>query len=189
MRVTANTFPNSLLHQVTSLSQRQNKLQTQAVTGQRVQLPEDDPVSMRRILDMQAESKSVGQYQRNISRHQELATASFNSMKALKNISDRVRELSISADGLKSQDELNLYAKEVTELIKQAVQTANTENRGDYLFSGTLSDRSNLPPLALRARDGRQRQRCQRYLPGQPWPGGERDRQWHHLKRANSGRE
>jgi flagellar hook-associated protein 3 FlgL len=146
MRVTANTFPNSLLTQLTSLSQRQNKLQNQAATGQRVELPEDDPVAMRRILDMQAEGKAVGQYQRNIARHQELATASFNGMKALKSVSDRVREISVSADGLKSQDELNLYAKEVTELIKQAVQTANAKNRGDYLFSGTLSDQ---PPFVL----------------------------------------
>ena len=103
MRVTANTFPNSLLDQLGSLSQRQNKLQNQAATGQRVQLPEDDPVTMRRVLDMQAEGKSVGQYQRNIGRHEELATASFNSIKSLKKISDRAREISILADGLRAQ--------------------------------------------------------------------------------------
>lgn len=146
MRVTANTFPNSLLNQLNSLSQRQNKLQNQAATGQLVQLPEDDPVAMRRVLDMQAEAKSVGQYQRNIARHQELADASFNSIKSLKKVSDRVRNISISADGLKSPEELNLYAKEVTELIKTAVQAANTKNRGDYLFSGTLSDQ---PPFVM----------------------------------------
>ena len=146
MRVTANTFPNSLLNQLSSLSQRQNKLQNQAATGQRVQLPEDDPVAMRRILDMQAEGKAVGQYQRNIARHQELATDSFNAMKAIKKVSDRARELSVSADGLKSPAELNLYAKEVTELIKTAVQTANSKNRGDYLFAGTLTDQ---PPFVL----------------------------------------
>jgi flagellar hook-associated protein 3 FlgL len=67
-------------------------------------------------------------------------------MKALKSVSDRTREISISADGLKSQDELTIYAKEVTELIKSAVQSANTQNRGDYLFSGTLSDQ---PPFVL----------------------------------------
>jgi flagellar hook-associated protein 3 FlgL len=146
MRVTANTFPNSLVDQLNSLSQRQNKLQNQAATGQRVQLPEDDPVAMRRVLDMQAEGKTVSQYQRNIARHQELANATFSVMKALKSVSDRTREISISADGLKSQDELTIYAKEVTELIKSAVQSANTQNRGDYLFSGTLSDQ---PPFVL----------------------------------------
>src|SRR2546428_9721225 len=146
MRVTANTFPNSLVDQLSSLTQRQNKLQNQAATGQLVTLPEDDPVAMRRVLDMQAEGKAVGQYQRNIDRHKELATATFDVMKGLKQISDRVREISISADGLKSQDELNIDAKEVTELLKQAVQELNTTNRGDYLFGGTLSDR---PPYVL----------------------------------------
>ena len=67
MRVTANTFPNSLLQQLNSLNQRQNKLQNQAATGQRVQLPEDDPVAMRRVLDLQAEGKSVGQVLRTSS--------------------------------------------------------------------------------------------------------------------------
>lgn len=140
MRVTANTFPNSLMDQLNSLTQRQNKLQNQAATGQLIALPEDDPVAMRRILDMQGESRAVGQYQRNIERHQELAAASFIVIKGLKKISDRVGDLSVSADGLKSPEELRLYAKEVTELIKQAVQAVNTKNRGDYLFSGTLSD-------------------------------------------------
>ena len=146
MRVTANTFPDSLLTQLGSLSQRQNKLQNQAATGQLLQLPEDDPVAMRRVLDLQAEGKAIGQYQRNISRHQELANDSFSAMKGLKTISDRARELAIAADGLKSQDELNIYAKEVTELIKQAVQTVNARNRGDYIFAGT---RSNQPPFVM----------------------------------------
>ena len=146
MRVTANTFPNTLLNQLGSLSQRQNKLQNQAATGQLIQLPEDDPVTMRRVLDMQAEGKSTGQYQRNISRHQELATSSFNSIKALKKISDRAREIATSADSLKSREELTVYAKEVTELIKTAVQATNAKNRGDYIFAGTAS---NQPPFVL----------------------------------------
>ena len=142
MRVTANTFPNSLLDQLTSLSLRQNKLQNQAATGQRVQLPEDDPVAMRRILDLQAEGRSVGQYQRNIARLQEQAAASFDSIKGLKTTLDKAREISISADGVKSQEQRNIYANQVTALIKQAVQEANAKNRGDYLFSGTRSDQA-----------------------------------------------
>jgi len=146
MRVTANTFPNSLLSQLTSLNQRQNRLQSQAATGQRVRLPEDDPVAMRRVLDLQAESKTVAQYERNIARHEELANASFGVIKGLKQVSDRAREISISADNLKSPTELKLYAKELTELIKQAVQAANSKNRGDYIFAGTKIDQ---PPYVM----------------------------------------
>ena len=146
MRVTANTFPNRLLSQLGSLSQRQNKLQTQAATGQRIQLPEDDPVAMRRVLDLQAEGKTVAQFQRNIARQQELANASFGVIKGIKKVSDRSREIAVAVDGLKSPESMVLYGKEVTELIKQAVQAANTRNRGDYLFAGTKTDQ---PPFVL----------------------------------------
>ncbi len=142
MRVTSNTFPSSLLNQLTTLTARQSQLQTQAATGQTIQSPEDDPTAMRRVLDLQAENNSVAQYQRNISRHQELASVTFDSVKALKKISDRASEIVISADGLKSKQELTVYATEVSELIKQAVQIANTKNRGDFIFGGTQTDKS-----------------------------------------------
>ena len=61
MRVTTNTFPNTLLNQLGDLTRRQSKLQDKAATGQLVRFPDDDPSAMRRILDMQDESKSVGQ--------------------------------------------------------------------------------------------------------------------------------
>jgi flagellar hook-associated protein 3 FlgL len=146
MRVTANTFPNSLVEQLRSLSLRQNRLQNQAATGQRVELPEDDPVAMRRVLDLQSEAKTNDQYERNIARHQELATSTFEALKALKTVSDRAREIAIAADALKSPEDLTVISKEVTELIKQAVQIANERDRGDYIFGGTRTD---VPPFQL----------------------------------------
>ena len=140
MRVTANTFPNSLIDQLNRLANRQNNLQTQAATGQKLTLPEDDPTAMRRVLDMQAEASSVFQYSRNIDRHQEIANASFAAFKGLKTVSDRAGEIATLADGLKSPAELAILADEVNELIRQAAQVANGQNRGDYLFAGTRND-------------------------------------------------
>ena len=54
MRVTANIFPDSLVNQLAKLTIRQNRLQNQVATGQRIELPEDDPSAMRRVLDLQA---------------------------------------------------------------------------------------------------------------------------------------
>ena len=146
MRVTANTFTDGLTSQLNQLALRQNRYQLQAATGQRVTLPEDDPVAIRRVLSLQAEGKTSAQHQDNIARQQELASASFNAIKGIKTVSNRAREIAIAADSLKSPEELKLYAKEITELIKQAVQAANTTNRGDYLFAGTKSDQ---PPFVV----------------------------------------
>jgi flagellar hook-associated protein 3 FlgL len=144
MRVTANTFPTSLVDQLNQLAVRQNRLQNQAATGQKLKLPEDDPVAMRRVLDMQGESTALNQYLRNVERHQELANASYDSIKSLKKILDRAGEIATLADGLKSPQELQTYATEVNELIRQGVQLANSQNRGDSLFAGTRTDQ---PPF------------------------------------------
>ncbi len=146
MRVTSSSFPNTLITQLGSLATRQAQLQSQVATGQRVQRPEDDPGAMRRVLDLQTESKTVGQYQRNIVRQQELATDTFSAVKALKRISDRAGEIATLADGLRSPEELAIFAREIDGLIKNGVQVANTKNRGDHLFAGTRTDQ---PPFVL----------------------------------------
>jgi flagellar hook-associated protein 3 FlgL len=70
----------------------------------------------------------------------------------LKKVSDRAREIAMSADGLDSRDDLIVMSKEITELIKQAVQVANNQNRGDYIFGGTRTD---IPPFVMNtASDG-----------------------------------
>ena len=146
MRVTSTSFSDSLVSQLGSLAARQQRLQTQAATGQRIQAPEDDPVALQRVLNLQAEASAVGQYQRNIARQQELAQATYGSIKSLKTISDRANEIATLADGLKSPQEIQAYATEITQLIKQAAQVMNTTNRGDYLFAGTRADQ---PPFVI----------------------------------------
>jgi flagellar hook-associated protein 3 FlgL len=146
MRVSANTFSDTLINQLGSLAVRQARLQSQAATGQRVRLPEDDPVSLRRVLDLNAEFGTNGQYTRNIDRQLELAQVSFNGIKSMKTLLDRASEIATQVDDLKSPEELQFYAKEITEMIKQAVSIMNSQNRGDFIFGGTIAD---VPPFAM----------------------------------------
>ena len=146
MRVTSNTFSNALIDHLNTLGVRQSRLQTQVSTGQRIQSPADDPVAMRRVMDLQAEAGAVAQYQSNISRLQGTATASYDAIRAIKSVSDRAGEITTLADSLKSPDQLKTYATEVNSLIKQAVDAANAQNQGSYLFGGTKSDQ---PPFAI----------------------------------------
>jgi len=146
MRVTSNTFTNSFLGQVSRLATRQYQLQNQAASGQKVQLPEDDPAAMQRVMTLRAQSSASGQYERNIESHRDASNANFAVIKSLKKISDRAGEIATLSDGLKSQDELKIYAAEIGELIKQGVQTANSQHRGDFLLGGTQTDK---PPFEI----------------------------------------
>lgn len=152
MRVTSNTFPDLLVNQLAQLSQRQNRLQNQAATGQRIQLPEDDPTAMRRVLGLQSEAGAISQYQSNIQRLHDHSQVTYDAVRSIKGLLDRAGEIATLADGTKSREELNTYATEVEQLLQQGVQLANTEHNGDYLFSGT---RSNNPPyVATKDADG-----------------------------------
>ncbi len=146
MRVTSSTYSNALIDDLNTLGLRQSRLQTQVSTGQRIQSPADDPVAMRRVMDLQAEAGSVAQYQSNIGRLQGTATASYDAIQSIKSVTDRAGEITTLADSLKSPDQLKTYATEVNSLIKQAVDAANSQNQGSYLFGGTKTDQ---PPFAM----------------------------------------
>jgi flagellar hook-associated protein 3 FlgL len=139
MRVTGNTFSAGLIDQLNKLVDRQSRLQNQVATGQRIQYPEDDPAAVNRVLAAQSESKALSQYQRNIDNLHDLATASYSAIKGIKNVSDRAGEIAVSGDGTKSAADLKSLANEVTLMIQQAAQLANSQNQGDYLFAGTAT--------------------------------------------------
>src|SRR6266496_995606 len=146
MRVTGNFFNNSLAAQLNALASRQYRLQNQVTTGQRIQAPEDDPAAMQRALNLRTEQQSNQQYANNIANLKDRASASFDALKAMQKISDRVGEIATLADGTKSPADLQSYATELTQLIKQAAQLMNGKQGGNFLFGGTKSDQ---PPFTL----------------------------------------
>lgn len=139
MRVTGNFFSGAMIAQLNVLTARQYKLQNQVATGQKVQAPEDDPVAVERTLGLRAEKAELAQFAENIAVLGERAGAAFNSLKALKKISDRAGELATLADATRSPEELRAYGNEVTQLIQQAAQLANSKYRESFLFGGTSS--------------------------------------------------
>ena len=139
MRVTTNSFSTGFMDQLQSLAARQQGLQRQASTGMRVETPGQDPHAVSRALELVTTGETVTQYQKNIAALSEKGTAAYQTMSALKKISDRAGEIATLADGTKSPDELSLYATEIDQLLQQAVQSANSKHRGTYLHGGTAT--------------------------------------------------
>lgn len=137
MRIATNSASEAVLTQLTKLSQRQALLQTQAATGQRIFQPEDDPAAVGRILGLETERRQIMQFQSNATRALEISQSSYAGINEMKKISDRAGELVTLGAGASSPDAFKAYAKEVNQLIEQAVQIGNTKFRNDYLFSGT----------------------------------------------------
>ncbi len=139
MRVTAASFGNDFRSQITKLAERQMRLQKQIATGQRIDAPSDDPQAMRRVLDLRSEMRTLNQYQDNIGKVRENTTVAYSSLNALKKLNDRASEIATMADDSKAPEALSAYAKEVNQLLEEAVRLANTKHRDVYIFSGTNS--------------------------------------------------
>ena len=152
MRVTASSFPNVLSAQFQRLSVEQARLQTQAATGQRFTFGSEDPRAMRKVLDLQAEMKTLRQFDQNISTLKDTLDSSFAAMKGVKGISDRAGEIATLSDGLRTAAEMTTYGTEVNQLLERAVQLANTRHQSSFLFAGTANDEA--PYVATRNASG-----------------------------------
>jgi flagellar hook-associated protein 3 FlgL len=140
MRVTSNSFSDSLVSYLQTQARRQASLQTQIASGQRVQDASDDPLAAQEIFNLRDQSVAAGQYEKNIQVHQEFASSTQSALQSLQKVLNRAQEIAISADGLHSEEDLRTFGTEATELVKEALQIANSQYRGEYIFGGTKTD-------------------------------------------------
>lgn len=146
MRVASSTLPGNLVQQLHDLGNRQNRLQTQAATGQRIRWGEEDPTAMRQALELRSEANANTQYGRNINGLQARLGSALDATQGIQKIITRAGEIATLADGTKSPQQLQAYAAEIDQLIRQAAQTANTRQGSEYIFGGTRTDR---PPFVV----------------------------------------
>ena len=145
MRVTFNSFPDTLLGRLQSLGSEQNKALTQLSTGQRIAAPSDDAPAMQRILNLRVEKKQNQQYHRNATDGLEVSKVTFSSLEQIKDLLVRASELSANVNGVTSEQEFKAKASEVDQLIQQGLNVANTKLRGSYLLAGEASGASDAP--------------------------------------------
>ncbi|WP_221030231.1 flagellin [Actomonas aquatica] len=137
MRVPTYAATTTVISQIADLSSRQNELQDQVSSGQRVKLPGDDPAAVGRLLTLEAEKRRVGQFERNSDIALELTQATYSHLSAMKDLNVRAGELALLGTGTLGAEAAKAYAAEVDQLIEQAVRTGNGRLRDDYLFAGT----------------------------------------------------
>jgi flagellar hook-associated protein 3 FlgL len=162
MRVTFNSFPDTLLGRLQSLGSEQNKALTQLSTGQRIAAPSDDAPAMQRILNLRVEKKQNQQYHRNATDGLEVSKVTFSSLEQIKNLLVRASELSANVNGATSDQEFKAKASEIDQLIQQGLNVANTKLRGSYLLAGEASGAPEAPFTAT-STDGKVTQIAYRY--------------------------
>jgi flagellar hook-associated protein 3 FlgL len=131
-----------LISQVNTLAAQMDTLQNQVTTGLNVQAPSDNPSAMETTLNDLASQSAEQEYSGNITTLQSQANAIYSVQQSLQTIISQAQDIATEAgSATNSQADLTNYANQVTALIQQAAQLANTKDpeTGQYLFGGTNS--------------------------------------------------
>jgi flagellar hook-associated protein 3 FlgL len=105
-----------------------------------------DTRSLQRTLASRAGNSTLNPYAGNVAILRNRANTAFDSLEAIKTISDRAGEIAALANDTRSPQELQAYAAQITHLIKRAAQLTNVRCNGDYIFGGTQTDQ---PPYIV----------------------------------------
>jgi flagellar hook-associated protein 3 FlgL len=117
------------------------RLQEQAATGQRINRPSDGPSDAYRILDLDAQSRILSSYSKNISDITDLldnCTATIQEIQS--NIAKARTQVTQIISGTYSDTDRSNASQAVDNILEQIVSLANLKPSGQYLFSGSDSN-------------------------------------------------
>jgi|GEM_PF-2864610 len=137
MRITNNMMSNNVLYNIQKSLARMDKYSNQLSTGKKYVLAEDDPINTVLGMHFRTKITESEQFIRNIDDGiQWLDTCD----RALGHSVDLMKEIRNSAiygaNDTLTQEDRDAIAREVDQLLNALVDTANTEFKGDFIFSG-----------------------------------------------------
>jgi flagellar hook-associated protein 3 FlgL len=145
MRVPTDSFTNTLIQQIQTLNTQQSTLEQQLASGQMITNPSDNPTAMGNVMNMSAQMEQLQQLSSNNATATSITQQSYTALSSMKDISVSASELATEgSSGTTSPSSNAAYATQVNQLIEQALQTANTQYNGAYLFGGT---QTSTPPF------------------------------------------
>ncbi|MGN6324959.1 flagellar hook-associated protein FlgL [Pseudolysinimonas sp.] len=118
---------------------RLSKLQTQASTGDRIQVPSDDPAGTGASIQVRGQQAALAQYQRNATDGSGWLSTIDGTLTQSTSILQRVRVLVLEASnsGTMSPSARDAVASEVQGLRDDLLAQANTRYNGRSVFAGT----------------------------------------------------
>ncbi|MGH7997054.1 MAG: flagellin [Opitutaceae bacterium] len=137
MRITSTMVTNNMLSELQNLESQQSQLQAEVSSGLAVTQPSDNPAVFGQTIELEGESSQLAQYQQNATDALNTANASYSALDSLQSIFDRASQLGTLGTSVTDATSAGAYGEELDQLIQQAVQVANSQVGGQYLFAGT----------------------------------------------------
>jgi len=141
MRIATSQYQAMMNQSLQKNQTRISELTQQMATGNRIQVPSDDPVDSVRMSRLRREEAAIGQYRANISAVQQRMSKNEGYLTNMVNDISSGRDLLVWAgDGSNTSADLNAMVTSLEALRDSLEYTANTvDQEGRYIFSGTAT--------------------------------------------------
>lgn len=138
MNISRTNTNGRLLEQLTTMQQRR---QERLASGKRIAQAADDSAGLAIAKRLEAQSRSIGQGERNLADGQSMLRTAEGSLQSSQNSLTRMRELSIQAqNGTLNAGDREIIQQEYDQLAAQITQTAGGTNFGGRaLLDGSVS--------------------------------------------------
>ncbi|MFK3738249.1 flagellar hook-associated protein FlgL [Massilia sp. TN1-12] len=150
MRIASSQYQAFMTAALQKNQERITYVTQQLSTGDRIQLPSDDPVDSVRLSRLKREEAAIDQYRANIAALQQRMSKNEGYLTNMVNDMGAGRDLLVwAADGSNTPNDLNAMVTSLSSLRDSLVYTANTvDQEGRYVFSGTAT---NVKPMVYNA--------------------------------------
>ena len=153
MRITTSITTRNALHALQRSLRQVDEAQNRATSGLKVHVASDDPAAATSIVASASSLRAIEQYQRNVNAATARLAAEEQALGGVTVILERVKELAISQGTGTADANTRLTVKaEIDQLMQAALQLANQQYEGEYLFGGdqslTAPFQSGTPPFS-----------------------------------------
>jgi flagellar hook-associated protein 3 FlgL len=147
MRIATSQYQAMMNQSLQKNQTRITELTEQMASGNRIQVPSDDPVDSVRMSRLKREEAAIGQYRDNIAAVKQRMSKNEGYLSNMVSDMNSGRDLLVwAADGSNAPDDLNAMVTSLTALRDSLVYTSNSiDQEGRYIFSGTAT---NTAPIA-----------------------------------------
>jgi flagellar hook-associated protein 3 FlgL len=139
-RITNEMASQMTLAGIQTALDRLDTTQQELSTGKQINQPSDNPSGTSLTLQLNNNLANLTSYANNVTDGTGWAQAETGALGDITNAVQRVRELALeAANGTQSASNMQASATEVTQLIEEIKQDANTQYDGQYVFSGSAT--------------------------------------------------
>lgn len=140
MRLTFSSTETQVLPRIQAINQQLNTAQQQLSNGQRIVNPSDDPNAVARVMNARTDAAQSQQYYNNAQTAIEIGQAGSSALSEIQDVGSRAQELATETSDVSDPEQFTANGAEITQLIEQGVNAANSKWSGNYLLSGTATD-------------------------------------------------